>query len=349
MDNHGITINDDQDIADTLNDHFVSVGSIIAKKIENTTITSSFDEYNITNTMLLKETNRKEVLEVIEELNQKSAAGHDNIRVKDILLLKDILTPILVKLANQSFTEGKFPTILKTSRITPIHKSGCKSSVDNYRPISVIDVLSKILEILFKKRLLEHLEKSVKYDDFQYGFQSRSGTLNASMDLMDHISTNVDKGYYTLAVSIDLRKAFDVVDQKVLLDKLEKMGLRDTTLKYIRSYLEDREQYTEVNGVQSKPSKINYGVPQGSILGPLLFLTYIRSLELAGLKGRYFLYADDMLLVYKEKSLEILEQEVNCDLHKYHEWLIHNKLQINTKKTLTLYSPKRMSMFKTWK
>ena len=326
-------ISDPKQISQAFNEYFINTGREILNSINGPGANVIFYEFLTDGSMYFKKTNCTELMTIVDELNKRSATGHDKISVKDILLLEDDLIPILVLLINKSFTEGIFPSVLKYSRVSPIHKGGGKTLLDNYRPISVVSAFSKIIELIFKKRLVEFVKMFVGYDDFQYGFQEQSGTLSATMDFVDYVSSALDEGNYAVAILIDLRKAFDVVDHTILLKKLQEMGIRGKAFTFVKSYIENREQYTQVNGISSTTLQTNCGVPQGSVLGPILFSLHIRSLQLAGLLGRYFLYADDMLLVYKHKNIHNLEAIINNDLALYHQWITTNKLKINTKKT----------------
>lgn len=177
------------------NNYFVKVGKNIVESIEmeGNTNDVNFEEVYCNRSIYLEQTNEKEVLEVLSEMNINSAVGFDEISVKNLISIKQMLLPILVSLINKVFESGEYPDILKVARVVPIHKSGPKNKVENYRPISVISVLSKIIETIIKRRITCFIDKYVKTDKYQYGFQPKSNTLSASIDLINHITTELDK------------------------------------------------------------------------------------------------------------------------------------------------------------
>ena len=171
-------------------------------------------------------------------------------------------------------------------------------------------------------------------------FQKNSNTLSATMDLMDHLALNLDRGKIMIAVLIDLRKAFDVVDHGILLDKLERMGFRGVILKLIQTYLCDRKHYIGMDKVKSKIALSNCGVPQGSVLGPLLYSLFVLSLQLSELSAKYFTFADDTVLTYCGDSVSLLSIEANNDLNRYYKWLLQQNLKLNLNKTHDFHTKK---------
>lgn len=334
IDMEGKILDDPKNIAEKMNQYFIDIGKSIINNVNSQTAsTVNFEEISSDCSMNLYKTNAQEVQEALYELNKNAAPGYDNIYTKDLLTLKNCIVPILVKLINLSFKQGIFPDVLKVSKVSPIHKSGPTNIIDNYRPISVVPTLSKVIEIILKKRIINYISNCVHFDEYQYGFQEKSSTLSATIDFINHIASALDDKYYTLAVFVDLRKAFDVVDFSILLRKIQEMGIRGTALSLIKTYLQGREQFTVVDGVSSQTQNTKAGVPQGSVLGPLLYTLHVLSLKTSNIVGRYFKFADDTVLVYKGKDWKQLETTVNDDLKKYHSWLIKNKLQLNVKKT----------------
>lgn len=188
-------VSDTKKIVNEFNNYFVKVGKNIVESIEmeGNTNDVNFEEVYCNRSIYLEQTNEKEVLEVLSEMNINSAVGFDEISVKNLISIKQMLLPILVSLINKVFESGEYPDILKVARVVPIHKSGPKNKVENYRPISVISVLSKIIETIIKRRITCFIDKYVKTDKYQYGFQPKSNTLSASIDLINHITTELDK------------------------------------------------------------------------------------------------------------------------------------------------------------
>lgn len=337
---------DPKDIASTFNNYFINIGKSIADNIDNINNydTINFEEIWNNNSIILCDTNEREIIETLNELNKNAAAGHDQINTKDILTLKINIVPVLVLLINEIFHHGIYPEILKIGKVIPLHKSGSTKGIDNYRPITMVSCLSKLIEKIIKKRIVTFINKDVKFDRYQYGFQENSSTLSATSDVVNYISSKLDGKYFVLTVFIDLRKAFDVVDHKILLKKIENMGIRGNLLTLLTTYLLNREQYVSLGNNCSDVQQTNYGVPQGSVLGPFLYTLLVRSLEKAKLRAKYFTFADDTILVYKSTDSRELEIIVNNDLEKYQGWLINNKLQINLKKTTyMLFMQKNMN------
>lgn len=330
-------IQDKDLIVNKLNEHFTEIGTNIMKEVEAERQAFNYNihnnEINIGNSCYLEYTNEAEVLEVILELKPNSAPGHDQISVKDILNLQQYITPILKVLIDSVFTSGIFPDELKVSKMSPIYKAGAKTSPNNYRPISVLSVFSKILEKIIKKRMLSFIEKFIQVDKYQYGFIKNSNTLSATVDFVDFISRALDKSQLVVAVFIDLKKAFDVVDISLLLEKLSGMGFRGAIHGLIETYLINRQQYVKLNKYSSGFLISRSGVPQGSVLGPLLYSLYVLSLKYSRVNARYFTFADDTVLVYTGNDENDLCFEVNADLKKYMNWLYCNKLKINSDKT----------------
>ena len=336
-----IEVTNPTDILNELNKHFTTIGKSIVNElncdIENIPLhlkaNINFEEIHCDNSIYTNPTSTIEINNVILDLKQNSSPGHDGVSVKDVLNLKEELVPILTDLTNNVLSTGVFPQELRLNKVTPIYKSGKKNIMGNYRPISIVSVFSKIVEKIIKKRILDFVDRFVGMDAFQYGFTEKSSTLSTTLDLINTVMTELDNNKIVVSVFIDLRKAFDVVSCDILLDKLYKMGIRGNMHSLIKSYLLGGQQYIKLNQLMSDKRKNEYGVPQGSVLGPLFYSLYVLSLRKAGLKARYYTFADDTALVYSAKDEHELETLVNADLKKYTNWLLCNKLKINTDKT----------------
>lgn len=321
-----------------MNKYFTGVGSTIIREIQNEVNTSGiprqhFQEIKCSKSIFFEPTDCNEINNIILSLKRNTAPGHDNISMLDLINIKDYILNILVQLINEALSTGVFPSDLKISKICPIYKSGSKTQLNNYRPISIVSVLSKIIETVIKKRMMSFIEKYISYDLYQYGFLKNSSTLSATVDLLNYISTNLDQGKIVIGVFVDLRKAFDVVNHDVLLNKLEGMGFRGTALSLIASYLLNRRQYVYVNDEESDVLTCDCGVPQGSVLAPLLYSLFVLSLRVAELDSQYYTFADDTVLLYSDKNYNTLVNRVNSDLTKYSQWLLQNNLKINLDKT----------------
>ena len=221
----------------------------------------------------------------------------------------------------------------KIASVTPIYKTGDENDFGNYRPISVLPCFSKMLERIMYKRLYNHLSQNHMLYPKQFGFQKSHSTEHAIIQLIDQINSSFEKNNFTLDVFIDLSKAFDTVDHHILISKLENYGVNGNNLRWFQSYLKNREQYLNFNNKITTLSQITCGVPQGSILGPLLFLIYVNDLNNASSILDPIMFADDTNLFYSQKNIHQLFTKINEELEKIGDWFKANKLSLNNKKT----------------
>ena len=266
-------------------------------------------------------------------MKNSSSTGQDNIPMKLIKLCKTELAPILSHINNQSLSDGIFPDPLKIAKVVPIYKNGDIKCVSNYRPISILPSFSKITEKLIYTRLDKYLTKNSILHQNQFGFRSKLSTSMALLELIDNLSKSIDDRKLTLGVFIDLAKAFDTVDHRVLLSKLQHYGIRGIALSWFQNYLTNRKQYTVIDNAESSQSLIKCGVPQGSILGPILFLIYINDLNYISKLLHTIMFADDTNLFLTGKSLTELEQQMNKELEIVNNWFKANLLSLNVTKT----------------
>ena len=232
---------------------------------------------------------------------------------------------------------GIFPSEWKIARVVPLHKKGSRSFLDNYRPISILPVISKIFEKILYEQLYEYFTTNNLLSEQQFGFRRFHSTSTALLDCTDEWYVNMDRGLYNLAVFLDLKKAFDTVNHDILLAKLELYVIKNTPLMLFKSYLSDRSQQCQVNGQLSTLKYLKYGVPQSLILGPLLFLIYINDLPNCLQHSTARMFADDTNITVSGKSIKEAEVAVNADLNNIREWLLSNRLSLNLVKTEYLH------------
>ena len=233
-----------------------------------------------------------------------------------------------------SFRAGVFPTALKIAKVIPVYKNkGSPLSCSNYRPISLLSNIDKIFEKIIYKRLHNFLLENNILSPRQFGLRKSHSTSHAVLSIVQKITDALEAGKFAYAIFIDLEKAFDTVDHSILLDKLQHYGIRGSPLNLLKSYLSGRSQFVSVSGVNSPTSLIKHGVPQGSVLGPLLFLVYINDLSRAVRHGDVLHYADDTNLLHTNHSLPLLQKLCNKDLNHLCFWLSANKISLNASKT----------------
>ena len=244
----------------------------------------------------------------------------------------NVISSTLAEIINLSISTGMYPTKLKMAKIIPIFKAEDNTNANNYRPISLLSNFNRI----FKKVVFSRMESFIEQNDIispaQYGFRKAHSNQNAILDIVRTIQENMGKRLFSCGVFIDLKKAFDTVDHKILLHKLDDYGFRGVINKWFSSYLEGRTQTMQIGSFIRKNTTC--GVPQGSVLGPLLFLIYVNDIQESSDKLKFhFLFADDSIAVYADKNLKSLESTVNQELCKLFDWLTANKLTLNIKKT----------------
>ena len=278
-------------------------------------------------------TDNLEVNSIIKSLKNCSSPGPDGIPSSVIKFAGPHITPILVKLINLSLINGIFPDRLKMARVVPIFKGGDGSKINNYRPISILNIFSKIYEKVMYKRLSNYLSNKDFFFQNQFGFRKNHSSSMALLSLHDYVTNALDKNEIPISIFIDLSKAFDTLNHSILLKKLEHYGIRGVALSLFQNYLKDRMQCVNYNGMTSSYLSIKCGVPQGSILGPLLFLIYINDICRTSSVLKFILYADDTTILLSSKSLPDLVSLINKELVLVSEWFKTNKLSLNVDKT----------------
>ena len=337
-------VHDQEKIAYELNKFFTNIGQNLANKIP--IVQKSFEDYLTRSENLIiadTELSFEEFESAFKSLfDEIKPARVDNINSNIIIDVYDEIKQPLFQVLKKSINDGIFPDSLKIAKVSPIFKSGDTSLLGNYRPISVLPVFSKILERIMYNRLYSFFNNNNLFFSKQFGFQKDTSTEHAILQITEEITKAFANKKVTLGVFIDLSKAFDTVNHNILLKKLEIYGIRGTTFKWLKSYLENRKQYICFNKHSfTDLCNIICGVPQGSILGPLLFLIYINDLYMASSELSTVMFADDTNFFLSDKNIDVLFVKMNNELDKVSTWFKANKLSLNVKNQILHFSPNR--------
>jgi hypothetical protein len=263
----------------------------------------------------------------------KKATGLDEISCNILKLARPVIVESLTYLLNLSLSTGVFPTLWKEAKVAPLHKCGDLSNTSNYRPISILPIASKIIERAVHKHIYSYVSRNNILNVHQSGFRPSHSTETALVDMVDDWLSNINAGNLTGAVFIDLRKAFDTVNHDKLIKKICNIGASNALLKWLLSYLSQRTQKVSFNGCISNALHVNTGVPQGSILGPLLFLIFVNDVPSTITHSKISMYADDTTMYVSGNDVNIISKQLTEDLSAIKVWLDENKLFLNTDKT----------------
>lgn len=277
-----------------------------------------------------RETSPEHILKLVRGFKNSSSQDVYGVSIVVLKEVIDVLAAPLAKVINMCLKSGTFPNLLKVSRTVPIYKKGDPDVKNNYRPISIIPVFAKVLESIMKEQLVEFFEGNMLLADCQHGFRKNRSTTSALLALTAQINDVFESKESVSLLLCDLSKAFDVVDHGILMSKLRCYGVGGVALQLLASYLEDRMQLVTVGGAKSDMRQMSHGVPQGSVLGPLLFLIYINDLTL---EGRTLLFADDTTVIARDVRLGDVMNKSDLLLKQVQDWFCCNKLKMNDDKT----------------
>ena len=331
--NHLLTFND-PDASHNFNKYFTSIAhNLLCKNYSDSNINNSpHRKYLSPNQHVLEESpfEIKDLEQFIKNLNNNKSTYFSPKVLKGV---SSIVCPVLIKIFNKCYTEGYFPEELKVAKVIPLYKNkGEITDISNYRPISMLSVFSKLFEKLMHKKLSQYLECNDIVNSSQYGFRASHSTLHALINATDNVYKSLDNKLHTLGIFIDFSKAFDTVNHDILLDKLHHYGIRGKMFDLLHSYLSNRSQYVYYGNTQSSTLQIDFGVPQGSVLGPLLFIIFINDIINVSNFVKFVLFADDANLFISHTDRYTLYSISNDVLRSIFDYCSINRIIINYEK-----------------
>jgi len=347
---NGRWINDTEEIACHMNDYYSQVGPKTNEEVGESKKTADFYlnknmEKNI-NSILTSNFCENDIVSACKKLNLKKSS--DAYGISQAILLTDIdqISLPVTHLMNRSLSHGVCPDSSKIARVIPVYKNkGDRHLFTNYRPISLLPAISKIMEKLIYDKIFSFLVRYQILFKSQYGFRKGHNTTHATLDFLQTIEKALENDEYAIGIFCDLSKAFDTLNHEILIKKLEHYGIRGNFLAWLKSYLQNRAQFVDIDGVRSTCKPITVGVPQGSILGPLLFLIYVNDLPAALEKLRPIMFADDTNLILRGKNLSELKTVLENELNELDDYFKANKLKLNIDKTKLMCFRKKSDKF----
>lgn len=328
--------NDPQDIANQFAEYFKNVPTNVRSKLSKTT--RDFTTYLFKqreNSMFFSETDPLEVFNLINKLKNNCSTGNFDVPNLFLKMINFPLSYLITYIANRSFKEGFVPDWLKIGKQTPIFKGG-DNHFEHHRPITVVNSLAKIIEKLSAKRLSDFFERFKLLNCKQFGFRKNHSTIHAMINLLNTCLEGLEQKLSVGGIFLDISKAFDCVDHDILLHKLENYGVRGTARNWFKSYLTNRKLFVHIEGKKSHFYELQFGVPQGSVLGPLLFLIYINDIINSSSKLDFSMFADDTALIVKTDTANY-EQTIDTEIQNVSNWFEANKLLLNVDKTKYIY------------
>lgn len=336
--NGNIEINP-QSVANIFNEYFINIVDKLNLNVNVPNVFKNLEFKNIfknksnLQSMFIDPVTKEELGDVIRSLKNGTAPGIDGVSSALVKYIYPVINNVLLYIVNLSFETGVFPSKLKNAVVIPIYKGGQKNICSNFRPISLLSTFSKVFEKIMKKKLLKYLNNIKFFSDNQFGYRDYLSTENALQHFMSDVYDGLNSGKFTTGLFLDIKKAFDTVDHSILLSKIHAIGIRGVAYDWFKSYLLKRNQCVQIQFYRSEMKCLNQGVPQGSVLGAILFLIYINEFCNGNFNGRLTAFADDTALCYTENNLNALEYKLNNDLMAIQWWFTVNNMLLNVDKT----------------
>jgi len=328
-DSQGNLIQDRYKMANILNDFFVSVFNEDYKSLHSTGEVKEVQEF------IECDFSKDEVIRLLKTMKPNKAPGPDDIYPKILVECAEELGEVVLTIFRSSFNSGQVPTDWKLANVTPLYKKGPKNDPGNYRPVSLTSVLGKVFETLLKMRIMIFLETNSLLSDYQYGFRKGKSCTTNLLKFYDKVTEEIDKGNSVDVIYIDFQKAFDKVPHEALLFKMKRFGLGNSVIRWIDSWLANRKQRVHINGKFSDWAEVKSGVPQGSVLGPILFIMFIDDISW-DLNSKLSIFADDLKVMSIVNSIEQREQ-LQYDLMKITEWATRWGMSFSVNKCQALH------------
>lgn len=342
IEHNGLIQTESSVIATVFNDYFCSIGNVMIgnrcpdiPKLASSEVYRNYKE-QVRKVHTFEQVTPEDIRTIINcKIKSGKAPGMDGITTNIVKSLVNCnsFVDLFVRISNNMLESGTFPILAKEAIVVPIFKKGSRKLVENYRPVSLLNAFSKILEYVLKDRLLRHLNDNHILHVEQYVFIEKSDTTSAVMDLVSELNDEIDKGKMIAGIFLDLSKAFDLMDHEILIKKLQMYGLEDKALNVFSDYLTSRSQRVRINGTLSEPLPIVRGVPQGSVIGPLLFVIYINDMFDLHLHGKIRCYADDTSYFSSSTDIDFLTMNANVDIRLICVYMRDNLLMVDASKT----------------
>lgn len=311
----------------------------VKKAIHDCAEISNQSEVNVScsNSIFIAEVSEEEVYGILGKINTRKGPGLDLIRPKEIKNHRDLLYPVIYKLIKLIMQQKKIPIAMKTAMVRPIFKSGIKMDTNNYRPISIMSSIEKVFEEILCSRLNDFIKKFNIIDSRQYGFQKGKSMNLLLGNFASFLNTNLSKNLHTFVLFLDFTKAFDTIPHKKLLDQMERIGIRGECLELFQNYLTCRTMVVKIFDKTSDKHEVRYGVPQGSKLGPIMFLIFANSLLRAIKKSDVFAYADDTAVAITHRDAYAGAKKLQDEIRRISLWCHDSGLVLNATKTKIMH------------